>query len=101
MTWLLGSIACYSLIFIVFRFAGQKGMAMAPMLFVNYVVSFVFSLILTKNWPQPEWWMLSSALLGFLIYGGFSGDCPFHQFRRCRFNGHGIEAQHDMAYSCL
>lgn len=67
MTWLLGSIACYSLIFIVFRFAGQKGIAMAPMLFVNYVVSFVFSLILTKNWPQPEWWMLSSALLGFLF----------------------------------
>jgi drug/metabolite transporter (DMT)-like permease len=51
----------------MFRFAGQKGMAMAPVLFVNYVVSFAFSLVVTQNWPQPQWWMLSSALLGFLF----------------------------------
>lgn len=67
MTWLLGSIACYSLIFILFRIAGQRGLAMAPVLFVNYVVSFAFSLLITKDWPQAEWWMLSSALLGFLF----------------------------------
>jgi len=67
MTWLLCSIVCYTLIFILLRSVGQKGLAMTPVLFVNYVVSFAFSSALTKNWPQPEWWMLSSALLGFLF----------------------------------
>lgn len=67
MTWLLGSIACYSSIFILFRLAGQKGLPMAPVLFVNYIVSFAFSVVITSNWPGFEWWMLSSALLGLLF----------------------------------